>query len=150
MTFMAVQCPHCHSEQIVKRGKTRRGKQRSLCQHTACTQGSFLLDDRHRGCLPEVKHQIIDMRLNARGIRDTARVLRISPDTGLRELKKKEAALESVNSALLRTQNPDEVRVDIEPAGEAEMDDMWSVVGQKQDQRWLWQAIDHTTGAVLA
>ena len=24
MTFIAVRCPHCHSEQIVKRGKTRR------------------------------------------------------------------------------------------------------------------------------
>ena len=94
MTFMAVRCPHYHSEQIVKRGKTRRGKQRYLCQNTACTQGSFLLDYRNHGCLPEVKHQIIDMSLNASGIRDTARVLQISPDTVLRELKKKEAALE--------------------------------------------------------
>ena len=67
-----------------------------------------------------MKHQIIDMSLNASGIRDTARVLQISPDTVLRELKKKEAALESVNSALLRTLNPDEVCVDIERAGEAE------------------------------
>jgi hypothetical protein len=25
MTFIAVRCPHCQSEQIVKRGKTRRG-----------------------------------------------------------------------------------------------------------------------------
>ena len=23
MTFIAVRCPHCHSEQVVKRGKTR-------------------------------------------------------------------------------------------------------------------------------
>jgi transposase-like protein len=89
MTFIAVRCPHCHSEQIVKRGKTRRGKQRYLCQNTACTQGSFLLDYRNRGCLPEVKHTIIDMSLNASGIHDTARVLRISTDTVLRDLKKK-------------------------------------------------------------
>ncbi len=25
MTFIAVQCPHCQSDQIVKRGKTARG-----------------------------------------------------------------------------------------------------------------------------
>ena len=93
MTFITVQCPHCLSEQIVKRGKTRRGTQRYLCQNTACTQGSFLLDYSNRGCLPEVKHQIIDMSLNASGIRDTARVLRISTDTVLRALRKKEAAL---------------------------------------------------------
>ena len=33
MTFIAVRCPHCQSEQIVKRGKTRRGTQRYLCQN---------------------------------------------------------------------------------------------------------------------
>jgi transposase-like protein len=96
MTFIAVQCPHCHSEQIVKRGKTRRGTQRYLCQNMACAKGSFLLDYRNRGCLPEVKHTIIDMSLNASGVRDTARVLRISTDTVLSELKKKEAVLGSV------------------------------------------------------
>ena len=150
MTFIAVRCPHCHSEQIVKRGKTHRGTQRYLCQNTACARGSFLLDYRNRGCLPEVKHTIIDMSLNASGVRDTARVLRISTDTVLSELKKKEAALESVNTALLRTLHPDEMTVDIERAGEAEMDEMWSFVGKKKDQRWLWHAIDHGTGAVLA
>jgi insertion element IS1 protein InsB len=51
-------------------------------------------------------------------------VLRISTDTVLSELKKKAAALESGNSALLRTLKPNEVRVDIERAGEAEMDEM--------------------------
>jgi insertion element IS1 protein InsB len=150
MPFIAVRCPHCHSEQIVKRGKTRTGTQRYLCQNTACAKGSFLLDYRNRGCVPDVKHQIIDMSLNASGVRDTARVLQISTDTVLRELKKQEAALESVNTALLRTLNPDEMAVTIERAGEAEMDEMWSFVGKKGHPRWLWHAIDHHTGAVLA
>ena len=33
---------------------------------------------------------------------------------------------------------------------EAELDEMWSFVGSKQHQRWLWHAIDHKTGEVLA
>ena len=33
---------------------------------------------------------------------------------------------------------------------EAEMDEMWSFVQSKKQQRWLWHAIDHRTGAVLA
>ena len=37
------------------------------------------------------------------------------------------------------------VRVD-----EAEMDEMWSFVQSKRQQRWLWHAIDHQTGVVLA
>jgi insertion element IS1 protein InsB len=150
MTFIAVRCLHCHSEQIVKRGKTRRGTQRYLCQNTACTTGSFLLDYRNRGCLPEVKQTIIDMSLNASGIRDTARVLRISTDTVLSELKKKEGVLESVNTTLLRTLNPEQIAVDNEQAGEAEMDEMGSFVSNKGNPRWLWHAIDHHTGMVLA
>src|SRR4029453_1436013 len=89
MTFISVRCPYCRSDQIVKRGKTRRGKQRYLCQNTVCTPRSFLRDYSYQGRLPEVKQQIIDMSLNASGIRDTARVLRISTDTVLRALRKK-------------------------------------------------------------
>ena len=41
MTFIAVRCPHCQSDQIVKRGKTARGTQRYLCQNTLCVRGGF-------------------------------------------------------------------------------------------------------------
>src|SRR5437879_4891281 len=136
MTFIAVRCPHCHSDQIVKRGKTGCGTQRYLCHNPMCATGSFLLDYRYLGRLPEVKHQIIDMRLNASGVCDTARVLRISTDTVLRELRRKEAALESVNTAFLRTHNPDDMAVAIERAGEdAEMDDIWSLLGTNGNTR---------------
>ena len=90
MTFIAVRCPHCQSAHFVKRGKTARGTQRYLCQNTRCPKGSFLLDSCNRGCLPAVKHTIIDMSLNASGVRDTARSLHICPNTVLRALKKKE------------------------------------------------------------
>ncbi|HSX77066.1 MAG TPA: hypothetical protein VLQ80_00645, partial [Candidatus Saccharimonadia bacterium] len=74
---------HCQSDQIVKRGKTARGTQRALCQHTLCATGSFLLDYCSRGCLPEAKHTIIDMRLNASGVRDTANLAKTSlPSVG--------------------------------------------------------------------
>jgi transposase-like protein len=79
MTCIVVPCPHCHRERVVKRGKTDCGTQRYLCQNTAWVKGSVLLDYRNRGCVPEVKHQIVDMAMNARGIRDTARVLHMSP-----------------------------------------------------------------------
>jgi insertion element IS1 protein InsB len=46
--------------------------------------------------------------------------------------------------------NPDEVTVVIRLADEAEVDEMWSYVGRKKDQRWLWHGIDHRTGQVLA
>ena len=43
MTYIAVRCLHCQSEQIVKRGKTAQGTQRYLCQNTLCAVRSFRL-----------------------------------------------------------------------------------------------------------
>jgi insertion element IS1 protein InsB len=42
------------------------------------------------------------------------------------------------------------VEVVLSRVDEAEVDEMWSFVGKKQDQRWLWHAIDHWSGRVLA
>jgi insertion element IS1 protein InsB len=42
------------------------------------------------------------------------------------------------------------VEVVISRVDEAEVDEMWSLVGKQQDQRWLWHVIDHWSGRVLA
>ncbi len=42
------------------------------------------------------------------------------------------------------------MEVVIRRAGEAEMDEMWSFVKRKTEPRWLWHAIDHRRGKVLA
>src|SRR5215467_8668418 len=49
----------------------------------------FLLAYSYAGQSPDVKQQIVDMAMNASGIRDTARVLHVSPTTVLKELKKR-------------------------------------------------------------
>ena len=38
----------------------------------------------------------------------------------------------------------------IQRVEEAEVDEMWSYVGKKREPRWLWHAIDHRSGQVLA
>ena len=93
MAIIPVRCPSCDEDAVVKRGKSDRGKQRYLCQNEACSHRTFLLDYTNRGCMPSVKRQIIDLTLNGSGIRDIARVLRISTDTVIGELKKKKASL---------------------------------------------------------
>jgi insertion element IS1 protein InsB len=63
-----------------------------------------------------------------------------------------------VNHALLAIVNPDHVEVEICRADEldqrlglsSELDEMWSFVRSKSNPRWLWHAIDHHTGKVLA
>ena len=65
------------------------GEQRYRCNNPHCKRRIFLLRYCHTGRLPEVKRQIVDMALNGIGIRDTARVLKISPMTVMTTLKKK-------------------------------------------------------------
>jgi insertion element IS1 protein InsB len=55
-----------------------------------------------------------------------------------------------VNEPILGILAPQDVNVVIQPVNEAEMDEMWSVVDDKGHQRWLWHAIDHHSGAILA
>ena len=42
-----------------------------------------------------------------------------------------------------------EVRIEL-ACEEAELDEQWSFVGNKSNQRWLWHAVDHNTNTVLA
>ena len=43
-----------------------------------------------------------------------------------------------------------QIDVVIQRVNEAELDEMWSYVGNKDNPRWLWHAVDHASGQVLA
>jgi transposase-like protein len=90
MITQVLHCPYCHGTDIVRHGTTSEGKQRYRCR--ACCQGrgrTFLLAYAYAGLSPAVKQQIVEMAMNASGIRDTARVLHVSPTTVINELKKR-------------------------------------------------------------
>ena len=89
MVLVPVTCPYYQSDQVIKSGHTETGKQRYRGQQTTCPHRSFVLEPAYNGRLPHVKEQSIDMALNGRGLRDTARVLKISPTTVIHEWKKK-------------------------------------------------------------
>jgi len=55
-----------------------------------------------------------------------------------------------VNEVILGNLVPQDMNVVIQQVNEAEMDEMWSFVGDKGHQRWLWHAIDHHSGTFLA
>ena len=88
MVYVPVQCPHCQSTEVIKAGKQANGAQRYCCQNGQCTRRIFLLQYQDRGRAPEIRRQVIDMAINGSGMRDTARVLRISPTTVIAVLKK--------------------------------------------------------------
>jgi insertion element IS1 protein InsB len=59
---------------------------------------------------------------------------------------------------MLEHLQPEQVEVEIDRAAQreprrgltSELDEMWSYVGKKANPRWLWPAIEHHTGTVLA
>ena len=63
-----------------------------------------------------------------------------------------------MNQTVLKHLHPEHVEVEIWRADElevhrglsSELDEMWSYVRSKANPRWLWHAIDHHTGKVLA
>jgi transposase-like protein len=91
MAVEAIRCPHCQSEAVVKYGKASNGKARFRCQQGEQCGRTFIRGYAYLGRTPEVKRQIIEMTLNGGGVRDIARVLRVSPSTVIGELKKRPA-----------------------------------------------------------
>lgn len=89
MVLEPVLCPTCGSNDVVKHGESGEGRQRYKCRNPECSRCTFLQAYAYRGYLPEVKQQIADMAVNGSGIRDTARVLKISRTTVIETLKKR-------------------------------------------------------------
>jgi hypothetical protein len=85
------------------------------------------------------------MALNGSGVRDTARVLHVSPSNSHSRIKKKESQIQPLNLAVLQQLNPEQAEVEICLAVatevvngyESELDEMWSYVGKKSNPRWL-------------
>lgn len=88
MASEPVLCPTCGNPNVVKHGQSAAGKQRYKCCYPNCSRSTFIRHYSYRGYLGEVKQQIAEMAVNGSGIRDTARVLGISPTTVIEELKK--------------------------------------------------------------
>jgi insertion element IS1 protein InsB len=55
-----------------------------------------------------------------------------------------------VNRPLIAGLSTSQVKVVLQRVEAAEVDEMWSFVGKKTEPRWLWHALDHRTGKVLA
>ena len=63
-----------------------------------------ILEQSYPGRSPKVKEQITEMTLNGSGVRDVSRVLKVSPTTVIKELKKKFKAESGQSEAFEDTQ----------------------------------------------
>ena len=88
MVMVALKCPFCRSEKVRKNGFVNR-KQRYLCENNECNHKTFYAEYTYKACNPDIRLKIIKMSIDGSGIRTIARVLGISTDTVISELKKK-------------------------------------------------------------
>jgi IS1 family transposase/transposase-like protein len=128
-----ISCWHCQSLNLVKNGKTSSKKQKYRCKD--CGK-QFIFDYTYQGCRTEIRSLILKMTLNSSGIRDISRVLSVSTNTVLRQIRRRAA----------------EIREPIVPtrAKQIELDEFWSFVGKKKNQRWTWLAVTSSTRRIGA
>jgi transposase-like protein len=79
-------CLDCGSDDRVKHGCSRAGKQRYQYRNSECHRRTFIQSYAYRDYVPEVEWQIADRALNGSGIWDTTRVFKISPTTVIETL----------------------------------------------------------------
>lgn len=148
--YQEITCPNCGGDEIMKSGRSANGTQRYRCQTPACETKTFMLEYRYRAYQPGIKEQAVEMAINGSGIRDTARVLQINKNTVISTLKKANSIIQITSGFLsIFSGQTTEVRFAL-ACKEAELDEQWSFVGKKSNQRWLWYAVDHETNTVLA
>ena len=149
--YQIITCPNCDSKNIIKAGISIKGVQRYRCQNSDCTTVTFMKTYCYKAYEPGVKEQAVDMAINGSGIRDTARVLKISKTTVIATLKEKTDNVVAINPKFqaCNPESPPTVRLE-QACDEAELDEQWSYVGNKSNQRWLWYAVDHATNTILA
>ena len=63
---------------------------------------------------------------------------------------KKAPARQAVTPSMCPESHPEDGDVESHKVDASELDAMWSVVNRQAQQRWVWHAIDHQQGVVLA
>jgi transposase-like protein len=129
-----ITCPRCSRGNVIKHGTTRAGKKRFRCRSRCGRQ--FITDYTRRGHDPQVRQLVVPMSLNGSGIRDISTVLRLSPNTVLKVLRRHAAQVG-------RPRLPERIT-------ELEIDEMWSFIGSKEHQAWLWYAFEPRSKQVVA
>ena len=133
MQTKEITCPRCSRGNAIKNGITAAGKQRFRCRR--CGR-QFITDYTRRGHDPEVRRLVVPLSLNGCGIRDISRVLNLSTNTVLKLLR--------LDAARVRKPRlPPHI-------SELEIDEMWSFIGQKENQAWLWYAFEPRSKLIVA
>jgi insertion element IS1 protein InsB len=135
-TIVTYECTRCGSLDLVKNGHDYKGAQKYHCK-TCGRYGTLQAQSGYSSAVQGVIKRAVLERLSLRGIE---RLFGLSRRTVCRWLRTWMAQVPSIGSSLLPAQ----------PQDVLELDELWSFVGSKAQERWLWLALCRRTRQVVA
>jgi insertion element IS1 protein InsB len=130
-------CPSCGSDDVMKNGMTRRGKQNHKCRDC----GRQFVEDPQWAPRDRDTCQLINLMLLERlSLAGIARVLSIS-ESWLQQYVN-QFYQEVPQQAQVLPKEKGQLRV--------QMDELWSFVDSKNNKQWVWLAIDSDTREIIA
>ena len=134
-------CPSCGSNAFKKNGINQHGDQNHKC--LVCDR-QFVLDPQNKIISDETKDLVRRLLLEKLSLRGICRAAQVSQPWLLSFIQQEYAQVpQNLN-----------VRVPPESTGlileRLEADELWSFVGKKKNQVWIWLALDATTRQVVA
>ena len=137
-------CPHCRGTDLVKNDHSRNGTQRWRCNKC---EKSFQMEFRYNAHKAGIKQKILEYTLNSSGVRDISRIVQINKNTVIAVLKK----TPKTNPYLQHMMEKEQLtNLEVVIGYTAAMDEFWSFVQTKTNQRWTWYAMDKRSGIILA
>ena len=131
------ECPHCHSTNFVKNGKTYYGKQNRKCKN--CKRQFVERSGKKTLALEDTVRKLLLERISLRGI---CRAVGVSRGWLMYFLMKLYEAL----PAELPISLPENSEVNL---WYLEADEMWSFVQKKANKQWIWLAQERSTRQVV-
>jgi insertion element IS1 protein InsB len=130
-------CPTCGSDDIVKNGTTRRGKQNYKCRD--CGR-QFVENPQWKPIDPDRQEMIDRLLLERVAIAGIARVAEVS-ESWLQDY---------VNQCYEAVPRTAEVEPKVKGALQVQMDELWSFVDHKGNKQWVWLAMDVATREIIS
>lgn len=134
-TIITHRCPRCGSVNLVKNGRDYKGTQKFRCND--CHRYGTVRAARSACAVRPAVERAFTERVSLRGL---ARVFGISRTTITHWLTQTLAQLPALAETLLEGHVDDVL----------ELDELWSFVGSKAQQRWVWGALCRRTRQVVA
>ena len=138
---MNISCPHCRAKTIRKNGSIHSGKQKYEC--LSCRK-QFIENPDNKIIPDDTKERIRRSLLERVSLEGICRIFDVSMPWLLGFMQKTVQSLPEDLNATITEENEEFEIITLE------CDELWSFVGSKRNDQWLWLVMDSKTRQILA